>query len=71
MVENAATGVTVWTVPWPQLALVALLVILFFSYRAITRRRRRRLADLLARARDEGRAEAKESPRNTQVQGRP
>ncbi|MEV6866843.1 DUF916 domain-containing protein [Streptosporangium subroseum] len=67
VVENAATDVTVWTVPWPQLALVALLVILFFSYRAITRRRRRRLADLLARARDEGRAEAQKPPRNAQV----
>lgn len=67
MVENATTDVTVWTVPWPQLALVTLLVILFFSYRAIARRRRRRLADLLARARDEGRAEAQEPSRNAQV----
>ncbi len=50
---------TLWTVPLPQLALVALLVVLFFAYRAITRRRRRHLENLLARARDEGRAEAR------------
>ncbi|WP_203882072.1 WxL protein peptidoglycan domain-containing protein [Planotetraspora kaengkrachanensis] len=67
VVEDATTDMTIWTVPWPQLALAALLVILFFSYRGITWRRRRHLADLLARARDEGRAEAQESSRNAQV----
>ncbi|WP_218011025.1 WxL protein peptidoglycan domain-containing protein [Herbidospora mongoliensis] len=54
----ASAAVTVWTVPWPQLALIALLVVLLFVYRAITRRRRRHLENLLARARDEGRAQA-------------
>nr|WP_062337828.1 DUF916 domain-containing protein [Herbidospora sakaeratensis] len=54
-----SADVTLWTVPWPQLALIALVVALFFAYRAITRRRRRHLEDLLARARDEGRAEAR------------
>ncbi|GAA0433725.1 hypothetical protein Acor_07950 [Acrocarpospora corrugata] len=56
--ERAAADVTVWTLPWPQLALAVLLGALLFSFRTITRRRRRRLADLLAHARDEGRAEA-------------
>ncbi|TKK90941.1 DUF916 domain-containing protein [Herbidospora galbida] len=54
-----SADVTLWTVPWPQLALVALVVVLFLAYRAIARRRRRYLEDLLARARDEGRAEAR------------
>lgn len=54
-----SADVTLWTVPWPQLALVVLVVALFFAYRAITRRRRRHLENLLARARDEGRAEAR------------
>ncbi|WP_459804457.1 WxL protein peptidoglycan domain-containing protein [Herbidospora sp. RD11066] len=53
-----SAAVTVWTVPWPQLALIALLVVLFFAYRAITKRRRRHLENMLARARDEGRAQA-------------
>ncbi|GES24650.1 hypothetical protein Aple_075490 [Acrocarpospora pleiomorpha] len=57
ILPSSAT-VTVWTVPWPQLALVAILGALFLAFRTITRRRRQRLADLLARARDEGRAEA-------------
>ncbi|MEO3857828.1 DUF916 domain-containing protein [Acrocarpospora sp. B8E8] len=61
LVERAAVDVTVWTLPWPQLALAALLGTLLLSFRTITRRRRQRLADLLARARDEGRAEARDS----------
>ncbi|WP_090943937.1 WxL protein peptidoglycan domain-containing protein [Nonomuraea jiangxiensis] len=51
--------VTVWTLPWPQLALAAILAALVLAVRAIIRRRTKRLADLLARAREEGRAEAK------------
>jgi flagellar biosynthesis/type III secretory pathway M-ring protein FliF/YscJ len=43
------------------LALAAVLAALGFAFRAIVRRRRRRLAQLLARARDEGRAEARRS----------
>jgi hypothetical protein len=57
-IRPASATVTVWTLPWPQLALAAILGALVLALRAITRRRRRRLAELLARARDEGRAAA-------------
>lgn len=50
--------VTVWALPWAQLALAVALGALVTAVRMVTRRRRRRLAALLARARDEGRAEA-------------
>ncbi|NUT47071.1 MAG: hypothetical protein HOV94_07080, partial [Saccharothrix sp.] len=53
--------VTVWALPWPQLVLAALLVGLALAVRSAVRRRRRRLSDLLARAREEGRAEAREA----------
>ncbi|WP_204042026.1 WxL protein peptidoglycan domain-containing protein [Acrocarpospora phusangensis] len=59
MIERTSADVTVWTLPWPQLALIAVLGLLYFSFRTVTRLRRRRLAALLARARDEGRAEAR------------
>jgi hypothetical protein len=58
-VRPASASVTVWTLPWPQLLLVAILVAAFFAARIISRRRRQRLAELLARARNEGRAEAR------------
>ncbi|WP_214103807.1 WxL protein peptidoglycan domain-containing protein [Acrocarpospora catenulata] len=61
MIERTSATVTVWALPWPQLILVAILAALVLVYRVITRRRRRRLADLLARARDEGRAEGQEA----------
>jgi hypothetical protein len=57
----ASAAESVWTVPWPQLVLAAVLVALVLALRIVTRRRRRRVAALLARARDEGRAEARES----------
>jgi Bacterial protein of unknown function (DUF916) len=57
-VRPASATVTVWTLPWPQLLLAAVLVAATFALRTINRRRRQRLATLLARARDEGRAEA-------------
>ncbi|BCB77710.1 DUF916 domain-containing protein [Phytohabitans flavus] len=60
-IRPASATVTLWTVPWPQLALVAILVALVFAARTIIRRRKRRLTDLLAQAREEGRAEARES----------
>jgi hypothetical protein len=53
-----SASVTVWTVPWPQLVLVAVLVALVLALRIAARRRRQRLARLLAQARDEGRAAA-------------
>jgi Bacterial protein of unknown function (DUF916) len=56
-IDPGSATVTVWTLPWPQLALAAILGALVVALRTITRRRRRRLAQLLARARDEGRAE--------------
>ncbi|RIV41176.1 hypothetical protein [Micromonospora radicis] len=55
----AVATVTVWVLPWPQLALVVVLAALVLLWRGVTRRRRRRLARLLAEARDEGRAEAR------------
>ncbi|WP_232071666.1 hypothetical protein [Phytohabitans flavus] len=60
-IRPASATVTVWTLPWAQLILIALLVALALAARTAIRRRKRRLADLLAQARDEGRAEARES----------
>ncbi|TYB93039.1 DUF916 domain-containing protein [Micromonospora sp. WP24] len=57
-VRRGSATATVWVLPWPQLALAVVLVGLVLAYRVIVRRRRRRLAQLLAQARDEGRAEA-------------
>jgi hypothetical protein len=57
-IRPASATVTVWALPWPQLVLVATIGVLALALRAITRRRRRRLAKLLDRARDEGRAAA-------------
>ncbi|MBE1489393.1 hypothetical protein [Plantactinospora soyae] len=56
-----SAAVTVWALPWPQLALVTILVALVLAVRTVVRRRRQRLAKLLARARDEGREEGRES----------
>jgi len=57
-IAAGTAAVTVWSGPWPQLALAALLAALVVAYRLVRRRRRRRLAALLARARDEGRRAA-------------
>ncbi|MBM7493465.1 hypothetical protein JOD64_004687 [Micromonospora luteifusca] len=53
--------VTIWVVPWAQLGLLCLLVVLLIGLRAAARHRRRRLAGLLDRARQEGRQEGQES----------
>ncbi|WP_327023640.1 WxL protein peptidoglycan domain-containing protein [Micromonospora sp. NBC_01739] len=58
-IRPGTATVTTWIVPWPQLALLLLLGLLIFAYRFITQRRRRRLAQLLATAREEGRAEGR------------
>ncbi|TDC33130.1 DUF916 domain-containing protein [Micromonospora sp. 15K316] len=60
-VRRGSSTVTLWVLPWPQLAVALFLVALVLAYRTIARRRRRRLARLLAQARDEGRAEARGS----------
>ncbi|MEJ3744905.1 hypothetical protein WEI85_16610 [Actinomycetes bacterium KLBMP 9797] len=57
-IRRASTTVTVWTLPWPQLILAAILGALAVAVRTILRRRRQRLARLLAQARDEGRESA-------------
>ncbi|MCO1597076.1 DUF916 domain-containing protein [Micromonospora sp. RHAY321] len=58
-IEPATATVTIWALPWPQLALAAVLAVLALAIRSTLRRRRRRLAQLIADARDEGRAEAR------------
>ncbi|AEB47799.1 WxL protein peptidoglycan domain-containing protein [Micromonospora maris] len=58
-IRPGTATVTTWIVPWPQLALLLLLGLLVLAYRVITQRRRRRLAQLLASAREEGRAEGR------------
>ncbi|WP_428964926.1 hypothetical protein [Micromonospora fluostatini] len=57
----SSATVTVWALPWPQLALAVGLAGLVLAYRSVVRRRRRRLARLLAEAREEGRAETRVS----------
>jgi hypothetical protein len=53
--------VTTWAFPWSQLALLALLGALVVGFRTVVRQRRRRLTRLLARAREEGRAQGRGS----------
>jgi len=60
-IRPSSATVTVWTLPWPQLILAAVIVALFLTLRTTLRRRRRRLERMLADARDEGRAQARES----------
>lgn len=50
--------VTTWAMPWPQLVLVAVVFLVVFGVRYLRRHRRRRLDQLLARARAEGRRES-------------
>jgi hypothetical protein len=54
--ENTATTQT-WATPWAQLTLAITIGALALTLRTVTRRRRQQLAQLLARAREEGRAE--------------
>ncbi|MFI7078621.1 hypothetical protein ACIBO1_15140 [Micromonospora sp. NPDC049903] len=60
-IRPTTATVTVWSMPWPQVALLLVIVALVLAWRAVVRGRRRRLARLLARARDEGRQEARTS----------
>ncbi|MBQ0902194.1 hypothetical protein [Micromonospora sp. U21] len=60
-IKPATATVTIWALPWPQLALAAALAALALAIRNTVRRRRRRIAQLLADARNEGRAEARTS----------
>ncbi|WP_159104620.1 hypothetical protein [Plantactinospora sp. BB1] len=57
-IRPGSATVTAWALPWPQLALAALLAAVLLTSRTLLRRRRRRLAELLDRARAEGRASA-------------
>ncbi|OLT54347.1 DUF916 domain-containing protein [Cellulosimicrobium sp. CUA-896] len=56
--EPVTVSVTAWAIPWPQLLLVAIVVVVFLGVRDDRRRRRKRLEDMLAKARDEGRRSA-------------
>jgi hypothetical protein len=58
-IRPAAATVTVWALPWPQLAFAVALAAVVLAVRFLIRRRRKRLAELLARARDQGRAEGR------------
>ncbi|MEU6207805.1 DUF916 domain-containing protein [Micromonospora musae] len=53
---------TVWAVPWPQLALLALLALVGWALIAARRRRAAQLARAVAAAREEGRAQASRVP---------
>ncbi|WP_265520955.1 hypothetical protein [Oerskovia flava] len=50
--------VVTWAIPWPQLLLVAIVVVLVLGVRDERRRKRARLQQMLDRARDEGRQAA-------------
>jgi hypothetical protein len=60
-IQRDSATVTVWVLPWPQLVLAVVVGALVFAFRDVIRRRRQRLTELLARARDEGRAEGRKS----------
>jgi hypothetical protein len=70
-IKRATATTTIWTLPWPQLTLATILVALVFTARTVTQRRRRRLAQLLAHARDEGREEGLSSARPGEATTRP
>ncbi|RKN22091.1 DUF916 domain-containing protein [Micromonospora musae] len=53
-----AAEATVWAVPWPQLALLALLALAGWALIVARRRRAAQLAQAVAAAREEGRAQA-------------
>ncbi|WBB78500.1 DUF916 domain-containing protein [Micromonospora sp. WMMD882] len=56
--QGGTAQTTVWAVPWPQLVLLALLALVGWALVAARRRRARQVAQALAAAREEGRAEA-------------
>ncbi|WP_193318656.1 COG1470 family protein [Nonomuraea phyllanthi] len=45
--QRMAIGTTVWALPWPQLALIVLLVLAFFAVRLLAAWRRRRIQKLI------------------------
>ncbi len=59
--------VSVWALPWPQLALVTLLALVGWTLVAARRRRARQLARALAAAREEGRRQADRESEKTSV----
>ncbi|MFC8848012.1 MULTISPECIES: WxL protein peptidoglycan domain-containing protein [unclassified Micromonospora] len=56
--QGDTAQVVVWAVPWPQLALLALLALAGWALVGARRRRARQLARAVAAAREEGRAQA-------------
>lgn len=70
-IRPTSATTTVWTLPWPQLTLATLLTTLALTGRTLNRHRRQRLANLLARARDEGREEGLSSARPEKAATRP
>ncbi|MGW4464990.1 COG1470 family protein [Micromonospora sp. NPDC004704] len=59
--RQVSASVTTWALPWAQLALLILFAALLLGLRATAWHHRRRLAGLVARAREEGRQEGRES----------
>ncbi|WP_221891591.1 hypothetical protein, partial [Microbispora sp. KK1-11] len=45
--ERVAIDTTVWAIPWPQLTLLALLILAFLAIRITSARRRRRIEKLI------------------------
>ncbi|GAA4192660.1 DUF916 domain-containing protein [Microbacterium oryzae] len=56
--DSITAETRMWAIPWPQLIVLAGIVLLVVSATWGRRRSRRRMAELIARARDEGRREA-------------
>ncbi|TDC60161.1 DUF916 domain-containing protein [Micromonospora sp. KC207] len=63
--QGDSARVTVWAVPWPQLVLLALLALAGWALTAARRRRVRQLAQAVAAAREQGRAEASRETERT------
>ncbi|MBS1697443.1 MAG: hypothetical protein JST25_03460 [Actinobacteria bacterium] len=61
-VSPATTAVSVWAMPWPQLAVLLGVVLIVLALVWRRGRSKRRLEDLLERAREEGRTESKDDP---------
>lgn len=59
--EPVVQSVTVWAIPWPQLIAAVGLALIVMALVWRRRRTSRRVDDLIAQARDEGRREAQES----------
>ncbi|MEU5553747.1 DUF916 domain-containing protein [Micromonospora sp. NPDC047793] len=61
VIRPASATVTTWSVPWAQLVLLLVVGVLVVAVRTVLRRRRQRLAQMLASAREEGRAEGRKA----------